>query len=73
MEPREADDLSCLPKIWPVCVVARLWLHHSHVSTFLQLFLKRGVGNTCRAGREQGDHCYFCHWSYTTRSCIQYY
>ena len=56
-----------------VCGCQALAPSPTHVSTFLQLFLKRGVGNTCRAGREQGDHWHFCHWSYTTRSCIQCY
>ena len=39
-----------------VCGCQALAPSLTHVSTFLQLFLKRGVGNTCRAGREQGDH-----------------
>lgn len=45
----------CLPKYgFGVCGCQALAPSLTHVSTFLQLFLKRGVGNTCRAGKGAG-------------------
>ena len=48
---REAGDQPCLPKIWLVCVVARLWLYHPQVCPLsCSCFPSLALG--ARAGQE---------------------